>query len=69
MAKTNHETVKLYLESAQEELKGAQYNFDGGYFSIAISRAYYAFFYAATVLLLSRDILRNKHSAVLAAFR
>jgi uncharacterized protein (UPF0332 family) len=65
----NHETIKLYLKSARDELNGAQHNIDGGYFGIAVSRAYYAFLYAASALLLSQDIVRKKHSAVLSAFR
>ncbi|HIQ06047.1 MAG TPA: HEPN domain-containing protein, partial [Anaerolineae bacterium] len=54
---------------AQEALEGAQHNLDGGYFSIAANRAYYAFFYAASALLLTRDLTRSKHSGVLSAFR
>ncbi|MBW1819101.1 MAG: HEPN domain-containing protein, partial [Deltaproteobacteria bacterium] len=54
----NLKTIELYLKSAQEELGGAQYNLEGGYFGIAVSRAYYAFLYAANGLLLSQDIIR-----------
>ena len=36
---------------------------------MAVNRAYYAFFYAATAMLLTLDITRRKHSGVLAAFR
>jgi uncharacterized protein (UPF0332 family) len=65
----NQEIITPYLQSAHNELKGAQHNLDGGYFGIAVSRAYYAFLYAATGLLLTKDIFRTKHSAVLSAFR
>ena len=65
----NQETIDLYIKSAQEEIQGAQHNLNGGYFRIAVSRAYYAFLDAASGLLLSRDIIRTKHSAVLSAFR
>lgn len=65
----NLDTINLYLKSARDELKGAQHNLDGGYFGIAVSRAYYAFLYAASALLLTQDIVRTKHSAVLSAFR
>lgn len=34
----------------------------------AVSRAYYAMFYVACALLLTRNIRRSKHSAVLSAF-
>ena len=65
----NKEIINLYLRSAKHELEGAQHNLDGGYFGIAVSRAYYAFLYASSALLLTEDIIRSKHSAVLSAFR
>lgn len=36
---------------------------------MAVNRAYYAFFYTATALLLTLNITRSKHSGVMAAFR
>ena len=36
---------------------------------MAVNRAYYAFFYAASALLLTLELTRSKHSGVLAAFR
>jgi uncharacterized protein (UPF0332 family) len=65
----NREAVLIYLNGAREALRNAQYNLDGDFYGPAISRAYYAFFYAATALLLTLDITRSKHSGVLAAFR
>ena len=65
----NREAVLPYLEGARNALQGAQYNLDGGFDGIAVNRAYYAFFYAATALLLVLDITRSKHAGVLAAFR
>ncbi|MBN2129607.1 MAG: HEPN domain-containing protein [Sedimentisphaerales bacterium] len=38
-----------------------------GYFDFAASRAYYAAFYAATALLLSREREFSKHSGIIAA--
>ena len=69
MSQPNEELIKSYMQAAEETLEGAQYNLDGGYFGIAASRAYYAFFYAASALLLTRDLIRSKHSGVLSAFR
>ena len=43
-------------------LEGAQYNLNGDFYGIAV----YAFFYAATALLLTLDLTRSKHSSVLA---
>ena len=65
----NREAVLAYLEGARNALQGAQYNLDGGFDGIAVNRAYYAFFYAATALLLTLDITRSRHAGVLAAFR
>jgi uncharacterized protein len=41
---------------------------DAGFGDQAVSRAYYAAFYAAEAALLSIDQTRSKHSGVLAAF-
>ena len=66
---TNREAVLVYIHGAREALKSAQYNIDGSFYGVAVNRAYYAFYYAATALLLTLDITRSKHSGVLAAFR
>ncbi len=65
----NREAALVYLEGAQEALRSAQFNLEAGFSGVAINRAYYAFFYAATALLLTLDLTRNKHAGVLAAFR
>ena len=65
----NREAVLVYFDGARDALRGAQYNLDGGFYGVAINRAYYAFFYMATALLLTLDITRSKHSGVMAAFR
>jgi uncharacterized protein (UPF0332 family) len=65
----NREEILLYLDGARNALQSAQYNLDGGFCGVAVNRAYYAFFYAATALLLTLDIARSKHAGVLAAFR
>jgi uncharacterized protein (UPF0332 family) len=66
---TNREAVLVYINGAREALQSAQYNLDGDFYGVAVNRAYYAFYYAATALLLTLDITRSKHSGVLAAFR
>jgi len=63
------EAVLIYIDGARDALRSAQYNFDGEFYGVAVNRAYYVFFYAATALLLTLDIVRSKHSGVLAAFR
>jgi uncharacterized protein (UPF0332 family) len=63
------EAVAIHMEGARDALESARYNLDGGFYGVAVNRAYYAFFYAATALLLTLDITRSKHAGVLAAFR
>ncbi len=65
----NQEAVLVYIKGAQDALQSAQYNLNGSFYGVAVNRAYYAFFYATTALLLTLDIARSKHSGVLAAFR
>jgi uncharacterized protein (UPF0332 family) len=65
----NKQGVLVYLDGAQDALQSAQFNLDGSYYGVAINRAYYTYFYAATALLLTIDLTRSKHSGVMAAFR
>ncbi len=65
----NREAVLLYLRGARRALRSARYNFDGTFYGVTVNRAYYAFLYAATALLLTKDLTRSRHSGVLAAFR
>ena len=64
----NRDLIRLHVEAAQRAISGARYNLDGDYFGIAVNRAYYAFFYAASGLLLMQGIERSKHSGVLSEF-
>lgn len=65
----NKDAINIYLQGARKALESAQYNQDGGFYGVAVNRGYYAFFYAASALLMTLDITRGKHSGVLAAFR
>jgi uncharacterized protein (UPF0332 family) len=65
----NRESVLLYFDGAREALGHAQFNLDGSIYGVAVNRAYYAFFYAATALLLTIDLARSRHSGVMSAFR
>lgn len=60
--------VQLYLDRAHVDLLAAESNIRQGFASVAISRAYYAMFYAASALLASKGMSRSKHSGVHAAF-
>lgn len=65
----NKDAIRIYLDGDREAIRTARFNFNGGFYGVAVNRAYYAFFYVATAILLTLDLTRSKHSGVLAAFR
>jgi len=56
------------LTRSRQELEAARFLAGGGFAAQAVSRAYYAAFYAAEEALLALGETRSKHSGVLAAF-
>ncbi|MFQ5612406.1 MAG: HEPN domain-containing protein [Anaerolineae bacterium] len=50
-------------------LAAAQSNLDNGFYEASTNRAYYAIFYAASGLLLTKGVKRKSHSGVLSEFR
>ena len=60
--------VKALLEKARRSQKVAARLFKDGDVDFAASRAYYALFYTAEALLLSRDLSFSSHAAVIANF-
>ena len=56
------------LRRARSEIAAARHLNDAGFPAQAVSRAYYAAFYAAEAALLSFGETRSKHSGVVAAF-
>ena len=60
--------IQELLGKARRSLSAAERLLRDGDNDFAVSRAYYAMFYAAQALLLTRDIRRSKHSGVIAAF-
>jgi uncharacterized protein (UPF0332 family) len=56
------------LQKAQRNIRSAKLLLADGDFDTAVSRAYYAMFYIAQALLLSKGLAYSKHSAVIAAF-
>jgi uncharacterized protein (UPF0332 family) len=62
------EEIENLLHRADRSLQAARNLRDDGDYDFAISRAYYALFYAVTAALLSRGIARSKHSGVISAF-
>ena len=56
------------LALAAETLGAADYLLKGGYYNDAVSRAYYAMFYAARALLASRDLHPKGHKGLILQF-
>ena len=56
------------LRRARQNLEAARLLLESSFYDVAASRAYYAMFYAAEAVLLSRGISRSRHSGVIAAF-
>ncbi len=59
--------VEQYMRLASEDLVAAEDNLRLGHLRAAVSRAYYAMFYAATAVLGSRGLWRSKHQGLIAA--
>ena len=56
--------VKYRIQRAYDTLKEADYNAQGGLYNIAMSRLYYACYYAASAILISIGVSTQSHSAV-----
>lgn len=54
------------MERSERSLSASRLLIDHGFPTEAVSRAYYAMFYAATALLHSEGIIASKHAAVIA---
>ncbi len=61
------EVVSL-MDRARRSLRSAHNILDDGDHDFAVSRAYFAMFYAASATLRSQGVRRSKHSGVIAAF-
>ena len=60
--------IKVRMENARITVRDAQLLRDAGSLRSAVNRAYYAMFYAASALALSRGLSLSKHSAVISFF-
>ena len=60
--------IKKALEMAEERIESAEVLFKIGNFRDAISRAYYAFFDAASAALLSKNIVAKTHHGLVILF-
>lgn len=60
--------VNELMKKAEEKLRAAEYLLEGGYYSDAISRAYYAMYFAARALLALKKIYPKTHRGLIAKF-
>lgn len=60
--------VLSLMDRARRSLRSARNILDDGDYDFAVSRAYFAMFYAASATLRSQGLRRAKHSGVIAAF-
>ena len=59
---------QILMERAHEKLEVAKSLFGTGFYSDAVSRAYYAMFYAARALLSAKNIYPKTHRGVISQF-
>jgi len=57
--------AQAWMARAHEAIASAAHSLTGGFHSDAVSRSYYAVFYAATALLTTRGIIANSHQAAM----
>ncbi len=62
------EYIEHFIGKAGESLDAARSLLREEHYEFSVSRAYYAMFYAAEAVLLTRDLQFKKHTAVIAAF-
>ena len=62
--KSRNDMVVYRLEKCDEALREADYLIAGGFYSTAVSRLYYACYYAIAALLLKNHITAQSHAGV-----
>jgi len=60
--------ISELIEKAKESLDAAKSLFESGFYDFSVGRSYYALFYTAEAVLLTKNLSFSKHSAVIAAF-
>jgi uncharacterized protein (UPF0332 family) len=63
------QNIAQYLARARQALDTGRLVMAHQDYAAAVNRAYYAIFYAANALLVTKGLERSKHSGVIAAFR
>lgn len=68
MDEATREAIQQDITNSHDELESARILYREHKYRQALSRAYYAIFYAATAILTTKHIRRAKHSGVQSAF-
>jgi len=63
-----NQQLDLMMNKSRRALASAQRQLDAGDYDFAISRTYYAVFYALEAVLLTKDLSFSKHSGVISSF-
>jgi len=64
----NQNEISKLIEKAERSLEAARLLLNRGDYDFAVSRAYYAMFYCAKAMLLTRGITTKKHSSTISLF-
>lgn len=56
--------ISYRISRANETLKEAIYNADGGFYNTAVNRLYYSAYYAASALMLAHGISATTHAGI-----
>jgi len=67
VASAHRDMIRLYMEHSNEYLRASELLIQSGMLLPGISNCYYAVFYAASAMLLTKGIERSRHSGVQAA--
>jgi uncharacterized protein (UPF0332 family) len=62
------ERIEKLLKKAQEDLKASEIMIENGIYRIAASRVYYAMFYIAEALLLTKGLIFTSHKGLISSF-
>jgi uncharacterized protein (UPF0332 family) len=64
----NSKEVNELIDKAKQSLDAARHLYDDGFYDFSASRAYYAMFYCAEALFISKNRSFSKHSSLISAF-
>jgi uncharacterized protein (UPF0332 family) len=62
------ERIEKLLKKAEEDLKASKIMIENGIYRIAASRVYYAMFYIAEALLLTKGLIFTSHKGLISSF-